>query len=103
MKNKFRGYIKKEGNLYSGFCVDLTLAVQGNSYDEVVNKLNAVIVGYVNEALTVDFKHKEQLLNRKAGLSEYIKYYYIAFISRFKKAGSHYNLIKLCNPAISPC
>ena len=103
MKNKFRGYIKKEGDLYSGFCVDLTLAVQGNSYDEVVNKLNAVITDYVNEALTVDFKHKEQLLNRKAGLSEYIKYYYIAFLSRFKKDRGHYNLIKLCNPAISPC
>ncbi|MDA8272378.1 MAG: hypothetical protein M0Z72_01380 [Deltaproteobacteria bacterium] len=93
MRNKFRGYIKKEGNLYMGFCVDLTLAVQGESYDEAVNKLNAVIADYINEALTVDSKYKEQLLNRKAGLAEYIKYYYIAFLSRFKKEPLHCNLI----------
>lgn len=103
MRNKFRGYIKKEGNIYTGFCIDLTLAVQGESYSEVVNKLSNVINDYIEEALTVDSKHKERLLNRKAGLSEYIKYYLIAFISTFKKKHDRYNSIELCYPAISPC
>jgi hypothetical protein len=66
----------KEGGLWVVVCLDLCLAAQDSSLEDAVNKLNAQIDDYVDEALN-DRDFGYQLLNRRAPLSLWAKYYYI--------------------------
>ena len=69
-----RCYVKQTGSYWVGVCVDLCLAVQADSIDEAKRKLEAQIVSYVEEALTVDRAFAAELLSRKAPLLQRIEY-----------------------------
>lgn len=71
-------YAKKDGGVWVAHCLDLSLATQGDSFDEVKRKLEEQIVFYVDEALA-DKEYGSQLLNRKAPLSSWVEYYLIKF------------------------
>lgn len=64
----------QEQGLWVAACIDLALAAQGDTKDSAKNKLHAQIVSYVDEALTVDKAHAEQLLSRKAPLRDRLRY-----------------------------
>ena len=53
---------------WEGFCLDLDLAVQGRSYDQVRDGLLKAIDGYIEAALLEDEHTRDQLLNRRAPL-----------------------------------
>ena len=53
---------------WEGFCLDLDLAVQGRSYDQVRDGLLKAIDGYIEAALLEDEHTRERLLNRRAPL-----------------------------------
>ena len=74
-----RCYAEKEGNIWQAFCLDFTLAAQGDSFEEVKQTLEAMIRDYVTDALVGDDKeHANDLLSRKAPFSEWAKYYWLA-------------------------
>jgi hypothetical protein len=53
---------------WEAFCLDLDLAVQGGSYDQVRDRLLKAIQGYIEAALLEDEQTRDQLLNRRAPL-----------------------------------
>lgn len=73
-------YAIKEDNQWGAFCLDLTLAAQGDSFEEAKRKLHSMIREYVYDAVKGDDKeHCDQLLNRSAPWAEWIKYYLLNF------------------------
>lgn len=79
-----RCYAKREQGLWVAVCIDLCLAAQGDSIDEVKRKLEAQINEYVHEALTIDREHAKQLLSRKAPLFSRLEYYWIRVQQRLE-------------------
>ena len=73
-----RCYANKDGDQWQAFCIDLCLASQGDSFPEVKQKLEHMMVEYVYDALAgEDREFAEQLLNRKAPLSQIATYHWI--------------------------
>ena len=86
-KRMLRCYGERKGNIWQAFCVDLNLAVQGNSLQEVQSKLHQQVSSYLYDALEgEDKEYAEQLLNRKAPLYFWIKYYYCKLLCGFDGA-----------------
>jgi hypothetical protein len=54
---------------WEAFCLDLDLAVQGRSFDEVKDQLERVVAGYVDSALAEPEPARSQLLHRRAPFS----------------------------------
>ena len=63
-----------EGDQWVAACLDLTLAAQASTLDEARRKLHAQIGSYVLDAMTVDRRHAEQLLSRRAPLVDQFRY-----------------------------
>ena len=70
-----RGYAIREDSVWTATCLDLTLAAQGDSSEEALQRLMDTVSEYVRQAIGKDRAYKEQLLNRRAPVSEYLKYY----------------------------
>jgi len=80
------GYRDRAGKWY-GVCLDLNLAAQADSQQELVDKLNLIIRSYVESVLdTEDQESIPALLRRRAPLSDWVRYYLykaLVFIRRF--------------------
>jgi hypothetical protein len=79
-----RCYAVRSGDTWEAFCLDLTLAAQGKSFDEVRRKLDDQICSYVIEAVTIHKDYSDQLLTRKAPWTEWAKYYLIYTDNKLK-------------------
>ena len=69
-------YIDEEEGAWVAVCLDFNLAAQAESPSAARKKLEAMILSYVTEALTVDREYADQLLSRKAPWPAWIKYYW---------------------------
>jgi len=79
-----RCYANKDGDQWQAFCIDLCLAVQGESFADVRQKLENQMVEYVYDALAgEDREFAEQLLNRKAPFAQIVTYHWIGLMHRF--------------------
>lgn len=72
-----RCYAKRDGDQWVAVCIDLCLAAQADSFAEARAALDAQVVSYVEEALTVDRASAYELLNRKAPVSQRLEYWFI--------------------------
>jgi len=71
-----RAYATKKDGLWVAVCIDLCLAAQGDTLEEAKEKLHSQIVDYVYDACVGEDKaYVEQLLKRKAPLSQRLTYY----------------------------
>jgi hypothetical protein len=70
-----RCYAKLDGDQWVAVCIDLGLAAQADTCDEVKAKLDVQINDYVFEALTVDRAHAADLLRRQAPLKNRLEYH----------------------------
>lgn len=78
-----RCYAERRGDQWQAFCLDLSLAAQGDTFAEVKDKLDAMVAEYVYDALVGEDKEfAEQLLARRAPLRDWIKYYWYSALSR---------------------
>jgi hypothetical protein len=57
------------GGAWEAFCLDLDLAVQGRSFDEVKDQLEHAVADYVESAMAEAEPARTQLLNRRAPFS----------------------------------
>lgn len=73
--------VKREG-VWSAICIDFSLAAQASSFDDAKRKLNAQIVDYVRDAMTVDREHAAYLLQRRAPFSQLLAYRILRLRSR---------------------
>lgn len=67
-------------------CIDLNLYARADSYHDARKKLHAIIVEYIQEALTVDSQHIADLVPRRAPVSFVLRYYWIKFLHQCWKA-----------------
>jgi len=83
-----RCYAKKEGDQWEAFCIDLCLATSGATLPEAKQELRLQIKEYIYDAIVGEDKDfAEQLLTRKARLSQraiYNFYKFLQSIYRFK-------------------
>jgi len=76
---------RKEG-YWQAFSLEFGLAVQGDTLPDVKHRLESMLVSYVYDALVgEDREHASELLNRKATLGVYAKYYLADFRSRVER------------------
>lgn len=80
-----RCYAKKEQSHWVAVCIDLSLAAQSDSPKEAIEKLEAMIKSYIDDALTIHKDYADQLLTRKAPLSQLITYYHALCVSYLSK------------------
>jgi len=77
-------YAEQEGVCWVAICLDFNLAAQGDSFDEVKAKLEAMIKEYVYDALVgEDRLYAAQLLTRRAPWSSWFKYYIVKLSALF--------------------
>lgn len=70
-------------------CLDFTLAAQDDTFQGARQRLLDQIESYVEEALTWDEgAHADELLSRKAPLSEWMLFYAASLLSRFHAASN---------------
>lgn len=71
-----RCYAEKKDGVWQAFCLDLNLAVQGQSSQEVKRKMHEQIEMFLYDALEgEDRQYADQLLARKAPIGFWLKYY----------------------------
>ena len=70
-------------------CIDLDLAVQADTAAQARKKLRDQMVSYVEDALSVDSDHAAYLLNRRAPLRYFARYYLYKLVSQAKKRGTY--------------
>ena len=85
MTTKLRCYAKKEQSHWVAVCIDLSLAAQADTANEAIEKLEAMIDSYINEALGIHKDYAKQLLSRKAPLSQMLSYYQAWCFSQLSK------------------
>lgn len=79
-------FSEQKKGVWQAFCLNFDLAVQGDSSDEVHDKLIAIVQDYVIDALAEDGADREyasQLLTRKAPPSLWLRYYWIRLQCKF--------------------
>ena len=76
-------YAENKGDYWQAFCLDYTLAVQAETFDEAKKKLESMIISYLHDALSGDDKaYARQLLTRSAPASYWIKYYLYVLLDK---------------------
>ncbi|THF55897.1 DUF1902 domain-containing protein [Pseudothauera rhizosphaerae] len=63
-------------------CIDLCLAAQADTFHAARQKLEAQILEYVEDALTIDKAFADDLLRRKAPLRQRLEYLAIVTMAR---------------------
>jgi len=83
-----RCYAERDGALWMAVCLDLSLAAQGDSFEDARRKLDAQIQEYVKDALGgQDEKHAAYLMSqRKAPFAEWARYYFMKWAVRLARA-----------------
>jgi predicted RNase H-like HicB family nuclease len=72
----------REGN-WEAICLDLDIAVQGGSFEDVFRSLNEAIALYVETAEELPPRDRQRLLNRPAPLSVRLRFLWLALRSLF--------------------
>lgn len=74
-----------QDSVYVAVCLDLSLAAQADSMKEAMDKLEKQIDAFLEEAKSEPQYAKDLILNRKAPMSLWLKYWYIGFRMLFSK------------------
>lgn len=78
----------KKGKWY-GMCLELDLAVEADSPDELKEKLNEIIVSYIESVLDTGDKNSiPALLNRRAPFKHFLKYHSIKVQNSIHRASN---------------
>jgi hypothetical protein len=80
-----RCLIEHRRGAWQAFTLEYGLAVQGDSKEDVKQRLERVIISYVTDALIgEDREHAEILLSRRATLGVYFRYYLYSMLSTLR-------------------
>ena len=86
-----RCYAECADGQWQAFCLDLCLAAQGESFQEVKRSLEAMILDYVRDAVVgVDRDFADLLLRRPAPLKYWVKYYFFASLLKIGAIKTHF-------------
>ncbi len=104
MARRLLCYAEQCDEAWEAFCLDLDLAVQGCSFEEVYGSLKAAIRDHVVAALKEDRAAAERLLNRKAPFLDRLRFYrrYLGSILKSHKDEETHGFTIPC-PAQNSC
>jgi hypothetical protein len=77
---------------WEAFCLDLDLAVQGNSFEEVRNSLNKAINVYVKSASAQPEPDRTRLLHRKAPVLVRLRWVLLALWPRWGRHNARFTI-----------
>lgn len=63
---KFLCFAEGRDGAFEAICVDLDIAVQGKTFEEVYKTLNTAVASYIADALKEDEANGRRLLSRRA-------------------------------------
>lgn len=87
-----RCFAEKKGSQWQAFCVDLNLAVQGDSFPVVKNKLDDMVRSYIQLAFEQESEQdRMDMLNRPAPLSLRLRYARIFLGSKARDLVDHHH------------
>lgn len=72
-----RCFVKQDGNQWVAVCIDLCLAAQADSLSDAKTKLESMVHSYLEDAFGRDNQYADQLLSRKAPLSQVMYYHWL--------------------------
>ena len=78
-------YASGHGHDWEAICLDLDIAVQGQSFDEVFNDLNEAIALYLESVRELPEAERAELLHRSAPLGVRLKFLWQVILSLFNK------------------
>jgi len=82
-----RCYAEKQDTQWVALCLDLTLAAQADTFEEAREKLAAMVVDYVTDALSVENRpYLSQLIPRPAPLKYWLKFWVYGLRARIGDA-----------------
>lgn len=84
-------FARGRGDDWEAICIDLDIAVQGVSFDEVKDTLNEAVLTYVEDAIKEGPEVAKKLLNRRAPLYVRIRHsmsYFFHFLFRRRNGGN---------------
>lgn len=81
---RVRCYAEMKDGYWQAFSIEYGLAAQGDSLEEVRQKLDAMIREYLTDAYGEDRRYQRQLLSRRAPFSQVLKYHYYSVLWRFR-------------------
>ncbi|KLP38643.1 DUF1902 domain-containing protein [Enterobacter ludwigii] len=73
-----------QDGVFVAACLDLSLAAQADTMQEAKEKLDMQIRDYLDEAISEPL-YTQQMLNRKAPLSVWVKYWTIAILVKLRR------------------
>ena len=78
-----RCYGQKRGGTWYGVCLELNIAAEADSLNELKNKINSMILSYIEAACDTEDKPSIPfLLRRRAPITDWCRYYFIALSRR---------------------
>ena len=80
-----RCYAENDGDSWFAICLDLNVYARADSFEEARARLEDRVSEYVNEALTIDAAHAATLLNRRAPVEFWLKFYFWSAVQWFRR------------------
>lgn len=99
MRKVLRCYAQGRDGDWEAFCLDLDIAVQGTSFEEVFRALNESIALYIESVTALPEKDRARLLDRPAPLSLRLRFLGHALRSLFTRDdgdGCHHHFTVPC-------
>ena len=85
-----------KGGRWFGVCVDLNLAAEADSPEQLKKKLNDIILSYLEIVLETDDKDSiPSLLSRRAPINDWLKYYFIKFLISIRNFPNNFTFQEL--------
>jgi len=84
------------GGRWFGVCVDLNLAAEADSPEELKKKLNDIILSYLETVIETDDRDSiPSLLSRRAPINDWLKYYFIKLLISIRNFPNNFTFQEL--------
>jgi predicted RNase H-like HicB family nuclease len=88
MAKTLRCYAQEHSGEWEAICLDLDIAVQGASFEEVFHSLDDAVQLYLESVKSLPESERDRLLNRPAPLSVRLKFFEFALKGLFRSNNS---------------
>lgn len=86
-KLTLRCYAEGRDDRWEALCLDLDIAVQGSSFEDVDKALREAVCDYVEYVSTLPEEDQKRLLNRKAPLRDRLRFLWYALLATINHDG----------------
>jgi len=85
----YRFYAEGRGDRWEAICLDLDVAVQGESFEEVYNSILDAVPAYIESLSDLPEADQARLLDRRSPLSLRFRFVWLAVLALFRSKNSN--------------